>query len=492
MRLRAPPPARAAALRGLRLRRGRGDRRRDADRDARLRRHRAARARRQHERPSRTATRSCACCSATTTSRRATAAASCRRSTASPAGARAAAGPTGSTTSTASRRPSAPPSGALSGGERVWWDHHDWEAAQRVPAVVGSFPEPFRSGTDGKRFPVRLVCLGDDERSCDEVADAARGRRHQAASRARRSSSPAASEVLRVIVGPLGRRPARPGGALARARAGVERHLREADAAPATGSSCSTATGGAVRTLRRAAAGWWRRRASRRRRRPGSSPGPTRSASAAAAAALTEERLEQPLRARGRRRARTYRCRWPGRGRAVIATHRRRASPLHAARAGIGALWCFTLALVALSFEHPVVLAALLVALLAAAGAARVGREVGRALAWALPLALAIALINAIVTRDGLTVSCPRARAAGHRPARRDRRGGRLRRRARAARRGDHRLRGAARRGRRSRRAAARRPPAVAARRASPPRWRRTWSACWRATGGGSPTPSAR
>jgi energy-coupling factor transport system permease protein len=88
----------------------------------------------------------------------------------------------------------------------------------------------------------------------------------------------------------------------------------------------------------------------------------------------------------------------------VIATHRRRASPLHAARAGIGAAWCIALALVALSFEHPVVLAGLLLALLAAAGGARLGREVGRAMAWALPLALAIASINAIVTREGLTV----------------------------------------------------------------------------------------
>jgi energy-coupling factor transport system permease protein len=88
----------------------------------------------------------------------------------------------------------------------------------------------------------------------------------------------------------------------------------------------------------------------------------------------------------------------------VIATHRRRSSPLHAARAGIGALWCITLALVALSFEHPLPLVALLAATLAAAAAARVGREVTRAMVWALPLAFAIALINAVVTREGLTV----------------------------------------------------------------------------------------
>jgi energy-coupling factor transport system permease protein len=88
----------------------------------------------------------------------------------------------------------------------------------------------------------------------------------------------------------------------------------------------------------------------------------------------------------------------------VIATHRRRPSPLHATRAGIAALWCTTLVLVALSFEHPLLLAALLLSVVAAAAAAKVGRVVGRALVWALPLAFAIALINAFVTREGLTV----------------------------------------------------------------------------------------
>jgi energy-coupling factor transport system permease protein len=88
----------------------------------------------------------------------------------------------------------------------------------------------------------------------------------------------------------------------------------------------------------------------------------------------------------------------------VIATHRRRSSPLHAARAGVGALWCVALGLVVLSFEHPLLLATLLAATLAAAAAARVAREVSRALVWALPLTFAIALVNAVVTREGLTV----------------------------------------------------------------------------------------
>jgi hypothetical protein len=88
----------------------------------------------------------------------------------------------------------------LAGGERVWWDHHEWEAAQRVPAVVGSFPEPFRSGSDGKRFPVRLVCPGGEERSCDEVQARLTDAGVKALSRATLEQS-GGQEVLRVLVG---------------------------------------------------------------------------------------------------------------------------------------------------------------------------------------------------------------------------------------------------------------------------------------------------
>src|SRR5262249_42634388 len=49
----------------------------------------------------------------------------------------------------------------LTAGDRVWWDHHDWGAAQRIPAVVGAFPEPFADGIGGKKLPVRLVCMGN-------------------------------------------------------------------------------------------------------------------------------------------------------------------------------------------------------------------------------------------------------------------------------------------------------------------------------------------
>jgi energy-coupling factor transport system permease protein len=85
-------------------------------------------------------------------------------------------------------------------------------------------------------------------------------------------------------------------------------------------------------------------------------------------------------------------------------TRRDRSSPLHAARAGVGAAWCAVLGAVALAFEHPVVLGAVLLALLGAAAGAGVLRPVGRALVWGLPFALVIALVNPLVVRDGVTV----------------------------------------------------------------------------------------
>ena len=55
-------------------------------------------------------------------------------------------------------------------GDRVWWDHHEWSATPDVFAVVGAFPEPFLSGTAGKRLPVRIDCAASAEEACDEVS----------------------------------------------------------------------------------------------------------------------------------------------------------------------------------------------------------------------------------------------------------------------------------------------------------------------------------
>ena len=60
---------------------------------------------------------------------------------------------------------------AVKGGDRVWWDHRDWTDAMRVPAVVGSWPEPFLQHAAGEeRLPVRIEC-GGERSSCRAAAD---------------------------------------------------------------------------------------------------------------------------------------------------------------------------------------------------------------------------------------------------------------------------------------------------------------------------------
>jgi energy-coupling factor transport system permease protein len=84
--------------------------------------------------------------------------------------------------------------------------------------------------------------------------------------------------------------------------------------------------------------------------------------------------------------------------------YRRRPTPLHAARAGAGALYCLALGVAALLFENPIVLGALIVALAGAGIASQAAPVVRRTLLWGLPLVLVITLINALVSRNGLTV----------------------------------------------------------------------------------------
>lgn len=55
-------------------------------------------------------------------------------------------------------------------GERIWWDRHDWSQTEGIPAVVGSFPEPFLHGIEGKRLPVRVECATVAGYACRTVA----------------------------------------------------------------------------------------------------------------------------------------------------------------------------------------------------------------------------------------------------------------------------------------------------------------------------------
>ncbi len=85
--------------------------------------------------------------------------------------------------------------------------------------------------------------------------------------------------------------------------------------------------------------------------------------------------------------------------------YRRRASPLHAARAPIAAAYGAALACAALIAASPILLAALLCAVLAAAAGAGIARPLLRATrAGLLPIVLLTVIVNVLVSRSGLTV----------------------------------------------------------------------------------------
>jgi energy-coupling factor transport system permease protein len=84
--------------------------------------------------------------------------------------------------------------------------------------------------------------------------------------------------------------------------------------------------------------------------------------------------------------------------------YRRRASPMHAARAAAAGLYGLALAVAALAFEHPLVLGTVALVIVAAGALAGVGRELARSAAFTVPLALLIALVNPFVVREGITV----------------------------------------------------------------------------------------
>lgn len=59
---------------------------------------------------------------------------------------------------------------AVHRGDEIWWDLHDWGASESIPAVVGSFPEPFIHGTGGRRLPTALECAADASAACGTVS----------------------------------------------------------------------------------------------------------------------------------------------------------------------------------------------------------------------------------------------------------------------------------------------------------------------------------
>lgn len=106
---------------------------------------------------------------------------------------------------------------SVEGGERVWWDYHDWKATETIPAVVGSWPAPFAGGYEGRKRPTALECEGGGA-ACARVRAALEGAGAEVlggASEARGKAGGEAAEggggakapagAIRVLVGPWAR-----------------------------------------------------------------------------------------------------------------------------------------------------------------------------------------------------------------------------------------------------------------------------------------------
>ncbi len=85
-------------------------------------------------------------------------------------------------------------------GDHIWWDRHDWSQTEHIPAVVGSFPEPFLNGIDGKRLPVRIECAVVRGYACRTVAERLRALDIPAAIAG--VGIGGATATLRLLVGP--------------------------------------------------------------------------------------------------------------------------------------------------------------------------------------------------------------------------------------------------------------------------------------------------
>ncbi|MEA2481308.1 MAG: energy-coupling factor transport system permease protein [Thermoleophilaceae bacterium] len=100
----------------------------------------------------------------------------------------------------------------------------------------------------------------------------------------------------------------------------------------------------------------------------------------------------------------------------LVPVYRPGSSALHSARAGVASAYCGALGLVAVLYEHPLVIAAVVVATVSAGAAAGVGTEMRRGLRLALPIALLVAVLNPLfASSQGVTLLVRGDDVLGHR-----------------------------------------------------------------------------
>ncbi len=137
-------------------------------------------------------------------------------------------------------------------GDHIWWDRHDWSETDDVPAVVGSFPEPFLNGLEGKRLPVRVECADAGGEACRDRDRAACARRACRPASRRSAAAPAPSRRCASLVAPWSelRRRTRAARTRSRARARAA-STRASRAGGAHAHAARRATGASTHARRR-------------------------------------------------------------------------------------------------------------------------------------------------------------------------------------------------------------------------------------------------
>ena len=140
--------------------------------------------------------------------------------------------------------------------------------ATRVPAVVGSWPQPFADGYEGRRRPVAVECRGGGGAPAATVRAAAGGRPGVAVGEPARRSG-----AIRVLVGPWARLRDDPAAALIEDGPAGERRLRRLRAGRGARLRAASASTKPARPAPRASAptpAWSPPPAATKRRRSGS------------------------------------------------------------------------------------------------------------------------------------------------------------------------------------------------------------------------------
>lgn len=51
----------------------------------------------------------------------------------------------------------------------IWWDYHDWSISMFIPAVIGSYPQPFKNGFGGKNPGTVIMYTHDFEEAAEKL-----------------------------------------------------------------------------------------------------------------------------------------------------------------------------------------------------------------------------------------------------------------------------------------------------------------------------------